>query len=234
MISISYTQVSQYLACPAREMYYLQGVKTPKSAPMVYGSIFHKAIASHFSGKPISATQLIKPYLAGDVPSEKGWDDTIEFGPKDWPVDVMMPWIDNAVVLIAQTGTPQAHELFLKRDFADFTLSGMVDGLWNGIIIDFKLAGYSYQVDILQAACYAILSGGPSQFRFYVVHKEKIPRLEIQDVPETQDQKYLDWILKRVIAPTAKAISNNVFPANPSYKWCSKQYCSCWQICKGE
>ncbi len=215
-------------------MYYLQGVKTPKSAPMVYGSIFHKTIASHFSGKPVTAMQLMKPYLAGNVPSEKGWDGTIEFGPKDWPVDIMMPWIDNAVVLIAQTGTPQAHELYLRRDFADFTLSGVIDALWNGILVDFKLAGYSYQVDTLQAACYAILSGGPSQFRFYVVHKEKTPRLEIQDVPEAQNAKYLEWVIKRVIEPTAKAIAGGIFPANPSYRWCDPKWCSFWKSCQGE
>ena len=232
-MNISYTQVSQYLACPAREMYYLQGVKMPKSAPLVYGSIFHKSLASHFVGKPKKAAELMQPYLDGKVPEEKSWNGILEFGPKDWPVDIMMPWIDNAVDIIVSTGKPQASELYLKREFPGFVFSGVIDALWNGILVDFKLAGYSYKVDTLQAACYAILSGGPSQFRFYVVHKEKIPRLDIQDVLETQNQKYLDWVTKRVLEPTAKAIEHGVFPANPSYQFCDERWCSYWKICKG-
>lgn len=238
MIDISYSQVSQYLACPSREMYYLRGVRSPKSAALVYGSIFHKVLAARLSGKTLSVADAYKPFANKEaLLSEKDWNGDITFNRNDWDVETMTFWMEEAVKLITNLGTrPQAVELMLSRPFVSertsFNLRGVVDAFWSGKLIDFKLAGKSYKVDTLQAACYALLNGGPSSFYFYVVYKEKYPRLDVQEIKEAKDQKYLDWVLRRVLEPTAEAIEKKVFPANPSYQFCDERWCSYYSLCK--
>ncbi len=238
VLNISYSQISQYLSCPSREMYYLRGIKTPKTAALVYGSVFHKALALALKGKQYNINDLMTPYLTGNAPDEKDWNGILTFGDNDWPVEVMTSWMQDAIKLVLDMPSrPQSTELMLSRgikmpDGLTFNLRGVVDALWNGVLIDFKLAGRFYKVDTFQAACYAILNGGPSRFKFYVVFKEKTPRLEVQLVKEVLDQSYLDWSLDRVIAPVARSIQNGIFPANPSYQFCSKHFCPYWAICK--
>jgi CRISPR/Cas system-associated exonuclease Cas4 (RecB family) len=228
MVNVSYTQISQYLSCPAKEYYYLQKIKTPKSAAMIYGSVFHKLLSQRLMGEIVTAEQAFTDV----VNSEKDWDGKIQYGQNDSQPDVMLPWIDEAATLIMRSGIkPQATELMLKRQFPNFTLVGVIDAFNNGTLIDFKLSGKYYKSDSVQAACYAILNGGASTFKFYVVYKEKMPRLEIQDIKETRNQRYLDWVLRRVIEPTARAIEAGIFPASPSYQWCDSKYCAYFAKC---
>lgn len=234
MVEISYSQVSQYLACPAREKFYLQHIKTSKSAALVYGSVFHKVLAARLMGKEADAYTELKKYDGIDLSDEKDWNGEITFGKNDWDTSTMSWWMESAVNEVLKIPTrPNATELKLTRKFDTFVLNGVVDALWSGSLVDFKLAGKYYKVDMLQAACYALLNGGPTDFNFLVLYKEKIPRLDIQVIKLAKSQKYLEWVLDSVLRPTAKAIENGIFPCNPSYQWCDQKYCSYWSICRG-
>ena len=234
-MNISYSSISSYLICPSRYFFSKQPGKVARSASLIYGSAFHELLARRFRGEQVSVKDVLSSYLTGKPKeSENNWDGKVVYGSKDWRPDVMEIWMQDAANLVLSLPTkPQAVEMKLTRDFGDFTLTGVIDTLWGGKLVDFKLtASRFFRADVLQAACYALLNGGPSQFQFFVFHRDKTPRLEPINVKETQDQQYLDWVVNRIIRPTAKAIKAGNFPANPSHNLCSQDYCSYWAICR--
>ena len=237
-VSLSYTTASSYLSCPSRVKFSLDHVKIAKSAPLVYGSVFHKVLASRLKNGSMSVAEAMTPYLAGNRDVEQDWNGVIMYTEHDLQPAAMMDWLEEAVGLVlANKSRPQACELKLSREFdgeIPFRLSGVIDALWNGSLVDFKLVGKMFKPDMLQSATYAILNGGPCDFYYFVIHKEKVPRLSVQRVTETKKAGLLDWTLDRVYRPVAKGIANRVFPANPSYQFCTKQWCPYWDICRGE
>mgnify|MGYP001578079121 CR=1 FL=1 len=235
MTDLSYTTVSSWLACPSRVMYKLQGVKTSKTGALVYGSAFHEILSKSFKGQKPNVQSIVESYFKGVKKDDDDWNGIVKMGERDWPVDVMSSWMEEAVGLIlAHPTRPQSTELTITKKFPNFTLKGVIDAFWDGYVVDFKLAGKFYKTDPLQAACYSLLSGGPTKFKFIVVYKEKIPRLEVIDVPQAQDPYYLNWVIDRVLTPVAKAIESGNFPANPTYQFCTNEWCPYWTPCRGK
>lgn len=234
-MNISYSSISSYLICPARYYYSKQPIQTARSAALIYGAAFHELLAKSLTGQPVTAKQVLAPYLTGKPKEgENNWNGRIVYGDKDWRPDVMEIWMQDAVSLVLSLLTkPQAVEMKLTRNLGDITLTGVIDALWGGKLIDFKFtASRAFKPDLLQATCYALLNGGPSIFQFLVFHRDKTPRLETINVKETLDQQYLDWTVNRVIRPTAKAIEAGNFPANRGHSLCSQNYCSYWDSCR--
>ncbi len=233
MIDISFSQVSVFLQCPRKWQFSRQDIKTSRNAALVYGSVFHSALAESLGGQPLNVWKHIAPYLDGSA-KESNWNGKIDYSAKDEQPASMIPWLEEAAKLILARDTrPQATELKLVREFPDFRLTGIIDALWGGHLVDFKLVGRYYKPDLLQAAVYAILNGGVSSFQFYAVYKEKLPRLDVLPVKQTKNKAYLSWVVDNVLTPAAKSMQSGHCPANPSHQFCSEAFCQYWAMCVG-
>lgn len=233
MIEISYSQISAFLGCPKRWWFSRQkDIHVARSAALIYGNIFDQALSAILEGKQTKAVEIFAAYL-GNAANESGWNGQITYGKNDSPPSIMLDWLDEAAKMVAdKVGKPHALQLKLSRDFDSFRLVGVTDCILRGRIIDFKLTTERFRPDPLQGCCYSLLNGGATRFEFWAVLKGKIPQVRVIDVPETRNAQYLAWIVDCVLTPTAKAMQSGACPANPSYQFCTKDYCSYWDICR--
>jgi len=240
-MQISYSTISQYLICPKRVEFDLKGVKTPMTVPMALGSIFHYAINAVINGRgprtavleAVAKIESGEPLTESPFRGESRWNGELVITPGDDRPRDLVSWLTHAVDLTATAlGQGVVMEVPLKREMEGFTLVGVVDAFWKGLIIDFKLVGpRSRGGSKLQAACYALLSGGPTRFQYWLVRKRASPELERIDMPDTERQEFLDAALEHVIIPTAEAINRGSFPANPDHFLCQPRYCTYWKFC---
>lgn len=237
---LSYSMVSSYAICPRQVAYRLQGVKSPITVPMALGSIFHWAVTETVKGKKprnavleaIAKIEDGEPLSFNPFHKENTWDGTLIMTPWDDKPRELAGWLTKAVEIVADALDNKAiMETPLTKEFQSFTLVGVIDAIWYGRIIDFKLVSRSYRPGRLQAACYALLNGGPTQFEFWVVRKGAMPELTSIPVPDVKDQGFLDRVLADVLVPIAKMIDEGYFPANPDHFLCQERYCVYFRDC---
>jgi len=237
---ISYSTVSDYLICPRRVWYKSQGVKGPITLPLAMGSILHHTIHLALSeGKEVGPTvrESIEKLLSGEELSphplhkESTWNGIILKGADLAGMDL---WLTQAVDLVLkELKGPVVSELVLKREIEGIELIGVVDAMWRGQIIDFKLVSpRSRGGSLLQAAFYALLSGGPTRVNYWLIRKERVPRLEVQHVPQAEDEGFLSWVLENTLKPVARMIDQELFPANPDHFLCNSEYCRFYHVCR--
>lgn len=208
----------------------------PLSAAIMYGCVFHKSMEYALTGKSYSVQKFMDEFLHNIDITQNNWDGRIMYRPEDPMPNDMVSWMEQAIsmCLSYRKTKPQMVELSLSHEYPELCiLAGRIDALWDGKIVDFKLAGKFYKPDPLQAACYTILNGGPGSFEFVVIRKESVPRLEVVPIPQVKSRAYLDWVVNEIIIPGAKAVFEGPYPANPGTPLCSKMFCSFYELCAG-
>ena len=241
-MEIHYTYVSQFLTCNKREQFRREGAIGPLGAALAYGTILHYGLALAFKREPWRAplqdaiTGLFSGQQVPGLREQDNWDGTISFTDKDAPVEIMRDWIPEAIelYLVRFPQRAEAIELTLSREIAPgIVLTGTIDKLVGGKLVDYKLANTRYKPDKMQGGCYAILSGGPTCTEFHIVRKERAPSIDVVQCPEAEDQRYLDFLVNSVLVPAAEAMTLPRLPANDSHIFCDPRWCKYWQHCVG-
>lgn len=242
-IVISYSSVSTLLSCPRRLAFRRMGLIHDMSADLAIGSTVHHALAG-FIRREADPFELLERrwerYLSGDTSLEEHWTGKLQFRRRgaqellDLASDAVLAYLPFLEEVLSHS-EPEGVELHLEADLSDeVTLHGFIDLLLPDRIVDFKFASRRFSPDELQAACYTILVGEhlrPRPFEFHVLLKERPSSVRIKPVPLTGER--LAFYRAFVLKPAARVLSGDQFPANPSFRFCSKDFCPYWSHCIG-
>lgn len=234
MITVSWSVINSYDICPMKIEHEMNGVEHSISWPLAWGSIGHSGLAAWAQGKDwrevIEAEYRL--YTSRKA-SQKDWNgefsDNTGVIERAMVIDLLTKYTND----MDRVPNPKMVEQNLTRDLGDGVwLTGKVDWL-EMPIVDWKFTRNISYLSPIQALCYAILSGGPCEFEYHALVKARNPYWDIVPVKETEKQENLDRVVEFKIKPVAKAIEAKVFPANPSHRLCSSQYCGYWNMCPG-
>ena len=236
MIRLSWSKINDYLICPMRLMHQEDGEPKSMSWTMAISEAFHKALAAW--GKNEDWKQVYRDRVAEYTQRTahvSNWN-----GKFTDPSDMLIQHAYAKELLDSYTSTapkPDAVEVPLSKEIEEgLILTGRVDDMLGGVLVDWKMTTprNAKYLSPLQAIIYAILNGGPSEFRWHVMYKTRSPYWEEIRVIETTEQDRLDRVIETVVKPVAKALKYEVFPANPTHRLCSQRYCGYWDICGGK
>lgn len=238
MISISWSLIDSYFKCPLRVQYQLEHRQRGISWAMAYANAGHKALAAWAHNEDwLDAYEQACSEYGRRTARVSDWngeftdpDPTGAIVQKAQIKDLLKKYINGMI------GKPDGKlvELPLSKDLGNgVILSGRVDALWDGVIVDWKFISSPKYLSPIQAIIYAVLNGGPSEFRYDAMVKARNPYWESIPIPETKKQENLDRAIEHVIKPVARVIESGVFYARPDEFLCKKQYCGYWKECEG-
>jgi hypothetical protein len=248
---LSYSSISAYQMCPRSWYYrYIEKIKTPASANLVFGSAFHGAIE-----------HLIRANITGTVvrPEEvwfEQWQKQLAKQEVDWQGELPEQISNQGMRMLAHKTTQEAIE-FLKpavnvdgqptiEQYVELQLPGVpkiigyIDMvLADQSLVDFKTAARSWTQDKAEKEMqpnvyFAALTQGnfipnpKMRFSHVVFVKTKTPQVQI-----IQTHRSVLDIFKTIslITETWKAIQSEVFtPRTDSWKHSAK-FCDFWSVC---
>jgi hypothetical protein len=201
-VTYSYTQISQYLACPRRYRYrYIDGWREKDSrASMIFGRVFEDAVAAYFR-KEDCATTLLNGWSAYRNPPieyTKGdnWEDMLREG----LLLLQRLVTDNRI----RIRSPKRHlqvkflrHLSPERNFiAYIDAIGQLDG--TRCLMDWKTTGSRYPEGAAsflnldpQLVCYSWITG-ISEVAFVVFVRKRLPEIQYlrATIPEDQRREF--------------------------------------------
>jgi hypothetical protein len=228
-VTYSYTQLSQYLACPLRYRYrYLDGWQEKETrASMLFGRAFEKALAAFFRHE--DCTQVLfedwVAHRASPLEYSKGdsWDHMLEQGVKllerfvqDDRVRILRPRRNLQIKFTRPISG--ANEFVAYIDAI-----GQLDGVRS--VIDWKTSGARYpeQPEGLlaldpQLAAYSWVTGEPD-VAFVVFVRKRLPEIQylratISEDQRTQFGQLLESTIRRIESAQFPARSGIRFPQN--------------------
>jgi len=237
MIRISWTTINNYMICPMKVEHDLNDEPASISWAMAGGTVGHDTLKAWAEGKAWREFFEARwQQYASRRAYQKNWNQ--EFTDPDNAMVQRMLVLDLLGQYTAARKSdlpdPQLVERNLDRDLGDgVLLTGRVDEIGKGKIIDWKFASSVKYLSSVQACIYSILNGGPSVFEFHAMVKAGMPYYQPIDVPETRSAKNLHRVIEGHIKPIAFSIQAGNFPSNPTAFLCQKRYCGYWDICKG-
>lgn len=234
MITVSWSVLNQYMICPLRVEKDELGEPHSISWAMAGGTVVHDTLwawARGWGWRDVFALEWQK--YENRTASQKNWNgeftDASGVLEKAQALDLLKKYIGSQ----KDKPDPKLVELSLSKDLGDdIWLTGRIDALWHGKIIDWKLTSSPGYLSPIQAIIYAILNGGPSEFEYHALVKARNPYLDIIPIPETEKQENLDRIIDYHIKPIARMIQSGTFYNNPTSNLCSERYCGYWKGCK--
>lgn len=238
MISISWSVINQWLICPFRVKYDIRGIDHPLSWALAYGDILHHTLSHGW----VLGEDWKEVFLAREAEwqnrtvSQSHWDGTFTDVDRATLTRIKtLDLLDKYITLMGDDKPdPKLVEMSLTKELGDsVVLTGRVDAMWGGKIVDWKLTTDPRWLNPLQLLIYAILSGGACESEFHCFIKARHPHVEIIDVPQTRDQDNLDIAVNHIIKPIAKMIEAETFYSDPSSNLCKEAYCSYWEHCQG-
>lgn len=248
---LSYSSISAYQMCPRSWYYkYIEKIKTPASANLVFGSAFHGAIE-----QLIKANLTSTPVRPEEVWFEQ-WQQQIDRQEVDWQGELPEQISNQGMRMLAHSSTTElvktleplitVEGLPTIEQYVELKLPGVpkIIGYIDMIasdqsLIDFKTAARSWTADKaekeMQPNVYfaALLQSGirlrPEMlFQHVVFVKTKTPQVQILKTIRTAADIFKAISL---ITETWKAIQSEIFtPRTDSWKH-SEKYCDFWSVC---
>jgi len=185
---ISYSSLDQFCRCPrCWFLKYQYGYKMPSSPELDLGSEVHKLIESYHISTPEETKKLanshLEPFLTAYAEVYKNEDfDEVE---KYFEVEVSHPFNDRTIPI---------------------PLVGYIDRIHNNEVHDLKTSSHKYyDTDIEQkyqpliySYAYRKIYGKENKFFYDVLVKNKTPKLQIIEVPITQEKidAMLLWVFE--------------------------------------
>jgi hypothetical protein len=198
-MTYSYTQISQYLACPRRyRHHYLDGWREKDNrAAMIFGRVFEQAVAAYFRHEDCGATlvQAWSVYRSSQLEYKTGdsWDGMLRQGllllqklVTDNRIRILRPKRNLQVKLL--------RSLSPKNDFVAYIDAiGQLDG--TSCLIEWKTTGSRYpdQPQGLlsldpQLVCYSWISG-ISEVAMVVFVRKRLPEIQYLRTAITDAQR---------------------------------------------
>jgi hypothetical protein len=241
MLTISWSTIDQYHKCPFRVKYELEGIPHSLSWAMAYASCGHTALKAWANDEDWMAVFLDEcSKYEHRTAYAKNWNQ--KFTDNDAAVVQKMQiksLLKQYTSTVPEKPDPQMVELQLSKDLGDdILLTGRIDAGWpSGAIIDWKFTKNPRYLSPIQAIIYSILNGGPSEFEYHAMVKDRSPYWDAIPVPETQSQENLDRVIKYMIKPIAKRIQlciedPSLWEAHPHEFLCQERYCGYWEHCQ--
>lgn len=242
---ISVSQVNAYLRCPLSYYWrYVEGIRTPPTAAMSFGTAMHRAIEAnnihkvqHNENMPL--TEVKKAWNEAWVHAAGYTDFTEDEDPGEIQ-DEGTRMLDVYMEQIAPTVQPILVEHVFEIDLGEgFTLKGIIDCVdQNGVIIDNKTTKRTPSGDPtsgnLQLVAYSVahreILGMPeSGVRLDYLIRTKTPKVVSFSGPPRNELEIRRTL--KLISSTARAIRLGVFMPNPGNFMCSPTGCGYWDIC---
>ena len=233
-MTFSYTQISQFLACPRRYRYqYLEGWQEKElRASMLFGRAFEKAVAAYFLGQD-GGDQLHREWSAVREMKEvnygrDSWGNMLQDGTK-----LLELFANQNRVRILE---PERHlqikvqrRLDARNDFLGFVAAlGQLDG--QRCLIDWKTTSSCYPENPSgltaldpQLICYSWLTG-ISEVALVVFVRKRLPEIQYlkATITETQRQDFFQMV-RAAVAQIERA---EFFP-HPGIRFPQNQCTSC-------
>lgn len=255
---LSVSQLKTYVGCSAKWYYrYIQGIKTPKSMSLHFGSCFDEAMNTNYTQKMATRKDLTAAE-ASDVFSTNwnGEIGNVALDKDDVPseqYDTGIKCVREYMGTIAPSIQPRAVQKKVKVTIPnfDYDFVGFIDLIdQDDVIIDNKTAAnsppmdkatglhrYSSHDDFLQMIAYAtfgpVANEGiiPPHCRLDYTVKLKTPKvIQVKVMPTAQDKGFLMDLMGRV----ADGIKHEVFIPNRNNNLCSRKYCGYYDMCHAE
>lgn len=246
---LSHSAVQEYLTCPRRFYYrYIEKLPQKSSGALVKGSACDRAWNYDLEQKirtgedlPLAEVLERTEQSFRDEVKARGGKGEIDWGDEGGP----RPSLDSAMAMsrqwrlkLAPDIEPEAVQveqhvtLASGRDFVAYLdVVGVVDGRRS--VIDNKTARRRMpQQDAdknLQPTAYAFTSGRPIQFVF--ARAIDTGANQYSEIVKTQ-RFYEDIAWYRdLVGDVEKAMTEEVYPVNPTSNLCSPKFCSFWNNC---
>jgi len=250
---LSYSSISTYLLCPRSWKYrYLDKVKTPTAANLIFGSAVHHAIEEYvITNTAGNVVQYPAEIFAADWPERVAREGNISWGDDDATkmgamgaalLRAALPTIDTLRPLLYHDRLAIEEKVFLKVPGVPLPVVGYIDIITqDGVAGDFKTSSRKWDAGkaaqetqplfYLAALNQAGFDLNPEhKFRHYVLVKTKTPAVQVIETAYS-----LADILRNLeqIREVYQAITKNVFPCNTSTWKCSVKWCEYWSMCQG-
>jgi hypothetical protein len=251
---LSTSSVNLYLACPAKwKLRYIDGVKTPTSPHLPFGTAFHDAVEAHIQAGEYGTKSLEDRWAPA---WQKALSRAREDGGIDWGASseqefdslgqrmLASPSIVRMVAgikpLVTESGKVQIERYFsVDVEGSPVPFVGFIDVIEaDGYPSDFKTSKSAWTRDAalkeLQPALYmyAMQALGfqvpEGFFRHYVFTKDTLvgQRIE-QRVTRMRIEEAL-----RSVRQVVEGVLAGAFPwAGSGYRWCSPRYCEASDQC---
>lgn len=259
---LSYSSISSYLMCPrAWQYHYIDKVKTPRSAALVFGSVFHDVIEDHVRQSTIHAARA-ETGLSLTEKWQTWWDvATAEGNEIDWGKDTAESLADQGVrilgdpaiaaqidaiePLINSDGQPMIEQkVTLQVPGIPIPIIGYIDLITNdGVPCDFKTSSRSWTQEQAEGETQPLfylaamnqagmVPAGAQSLTFRHLVFTKTKTPKLE-VFETQRRvSDLFWLFG-LIEQVWRGIEAEVFPPNPGTWKCSPCFCEHWTLCRG-
>lgn len=257
---LSYSSLSAFNACArAWRFKYVDKVKVPAAANLVFGSAFHNTIEHYLTDKH-SGQQADLPALWHESwqavqEQEIAWNGATPQELADQGQNMITAKIDVEGVKFANlaafldTLSPKLNDnsdtlrmeerVTLTVPGLDVPVIGYIDMVSaDGVPCDFKTAARIWEAGKadteLQPTFYlaALNQAGWAvfNFRYYVFTKAKTPKVQVIQTTRTASDMF--WLLS-ALAETWQAIQAGVYPPTGVGSWkCTPEYCDYWKQCK--
>lgn len=243
--SLSYTQISMYLKCPAQYEYrYVNGFKTPPAVSLVEGSSAHKAVEVNNlhkirHGEDLPVKQVVECFhdeFTTRSPEIEDWSDGGQIITPDVVHDRGPKYLGAYMGKFA----PEIAPLSSEREWNVLVAGGIpfisyVDLETESHTWDYKTVTSrspylrATPESSLQLAIYARLTGRTyAGYIAFLKDKGEVRTIEGRAPANT-------WIhAEETILRVARGISAGVFPLTAPDNWaCSEKFCGYWDRCRG-
>ncbi|MBI4480216.1 MAG: PD-(D/E)XK nuclease family protein [Acidobacteria bacterium] len=239
---LSPSQVSTYLACPAKWYFrYLVGLSEPATGALALGKAFHATLAANFRQKMVLGCHM-QPSEVRDVFAEE-WklaSADVELREDEDASELASTGEALAIAYISEAACsvqPRAVEQAVAGEIAGIKVRGVVDVLdVEGCVVDFKTAskrpnGITAEHG-LQLTTYAIIVPGASGVcRLDTVTKTKT----VQVVQQTYEIGPEERRFAETLYPMVQdSIRDGLYPPHRNSPLCSRRHCGYWRECERE
>lgn len=243
---LSYSSITSYLACGQAWKYkYVDGIKSPTSPALVFGSAFHGTI-EHWVSKPES--DLLAVWMTE-------WQKQLELQTIDWGDTSAEAAANDGLRMLSDPDLVAGLKAAFAKGVAEIEtrvelavpgvpvpVIGYIDVIGkDGVPGDFKTSKTSWNankaINEMQPIFYlaALNQAGRTvpdgRFRHYVFVKTKKPQFQM--IEHVHGPAELFWLFK-MIKSVWDGINAGVYPCNPTGWKCAPEYCDYWGMCRGK
>lgn len=244
---ISPSQAGMFLRCQQQWKYrYVDGIKSPPSAAMAFGSAFDSTANSVYSEKILTGETAPANDCSDRFAAE--WDKA-SANIQDWEEEQPGKLLDTGVALaglwredIAVNTQPTAVQVQANLEVDGIKITGVIDTVAEKegkvVVHELKTKAKSItetdMVRSLQVPVYAH-AAGTDTVQWDVCVKTKVPKTQVVPVQVTTEdvRGALNQLViaKRVIEATVKT---GDFLPNRQQTLCSRRWCAYWQQCESD
>ncbi len=244
-MKLSYTQISTYLTCPQRYYFrYIEGIKVPMNAAVVFGRAFHAALRQNYEQKVETREDLSVAQLRGAFDSAiAGLARGVTWGDDESPQalsDEGADLIERYMREIAPQIQPVLVEQRVEMTVAGIEFVAVLDLVDEQMrVIDHKTMSRAPAEDDVAkdlqlttyAAAYRALFGSlPAGLVLQCAVRTKQPKFV--SVTTVRTEAEINW-WESLVESVDHAIRMGIWYPNPNGWHCSEKYCDYWRYCRG-